>query len=275
MILRASEAKVPSVSTLAPKAVKRNQSVEKVMRIIERMAETRGPMRLQDVSHFAELPASTTLRFLNTLMQMGYITQNTENQRYSLTFKLCGIAEQIRTSYGIRDIIHPALEELTREIGESSCLAVEESREVVYVDVVEGPGSMLRTLQRIGKRAPLHSTGVGKSLLLNYSPAELSELAAETGLPALTANTIRSLDDLTAELSRIMAKGFALDDEECEEGVRCVAAPIRDYTGKVVCSVSISGPVSRMNGERVDAVSQRLTETAAVLSARLGYEAAE
>lgn len=245
------------------------------MRIIERMAETRGPMRLQDVSHFAELPASTTLRFLNTLMQMGYVTQNDENQRYSLTFKLCGIAEQIRTSYGIRDIIHPALEELTQEIGESSCLAVEESQEVVYVDVVEGPGSMLQTLQRIGKRAPLHSTGVGKSLLLNYSAAELAELAETTGLPALTANTVRSLDTLKDELSHVAEKGFAIDDEECEEGVRCVAAPIRDYTGKVVCSISVSGPVSRMNGDRVDAVARRLTETAASLSARLGHDPQE
>jgi IclR family transcriptional regulator, KDG regulon repressor len=263
------------VSTLIPKAVKRNQSVEKVMRIIERMAETRGPMRLQDVSHFAELPASTTLRFLNTLMQMGYVTQSEENQRYSLTFKLCGIAEQIRTSYGIRDIIHPALEELTQEIGESSCLAVEESREVVYVDVVEGPGSMLQTLQRIGKRAPLHSTGVGKSLLLNYSPAEIVSLEEEMGLPALTRNTIRSVGELKKELEKVAKQGFAMDDEECEEGVRCVAAPIRDYTGKVVCSVSISGPISRMNGERVEEVARRLGEKAAWLSTRLGYQPAE
>lgn len=242
------------------------------MRIIERMAETRGPMRLQDVAHFAELPASTTLRFLNTLMQMGYVTQNSENQRYSLTFKLCGIAEQIRVSYGIRDIIHPALEELTAEIGESSCLAVEESREVVYVDVVEGPEAMLQTLQRIGKRAPLHSTGVGKSLLLNYSDQELSLLASEVGLRALTRNTIQSLEGLKAEIARIEAQGFALDNEECEEGVRCVAAPIRDYTGNVVCSVSISGPISRMGEKRVQQVAQQLKEKARKLSGRLGYD---
>ncbi len=260
------------MSTVAPKAVKRNQSVEKVLRIIERMAEIRGPMRLQDIAHFAELPVSTALRFVNTLMHMGYVTQNPETQRYALTFKLCRIAEQIRAGHGIRDIVRPVLEGLTATVGESSCLAVEEAGEVVYIDVIEGPESMLQTLQRIGKRAPLHSTGVGKSLLLNYSQKALEELEKTSGLRPLTTNTLVTLPGLRDELQRVRERGVAIDNEECEEGVRCVAAPVRDYTGNVVCSISLSGPVSRMDDEKLKVVSGLVRTAAEQLSERLGHE---
>lgn len=257
------------------KAVKKNQSLAKAFRIIEKMAATRGPMRLQDIAHFTELPTSTALRFINTLMQQGYVTQDPETARYSLTFKLCQIAEEIRAGHRLTDIAHPFLVELTSKAGESSCLAVEESGEVVYVDVVEGPLSVLQTLQRIGKRAPLHSTGVGKSLLLNYSAEEISRLVEAKGLPALTRRTIRDEESLRGELVKVARTGIGHDDEECEEGVRCVAAPVRDYTGKVTCSISVSGPVNRMTPARVEEISHTVREVASSLSVRLGYTGGE
>lgn len=257
------------------KAVKKNQSLAKAFRIIEKMAATRGPMRLQDIAHFTELPTSTALRFINTLMQLGYVTQNPETARYSLTFKLCQIAEGIRAGHRLNDIAHPFLVELTSKAGESSCLAVEESGEVVYVDVVEGPLSMLQTLQRIGKRAPLHSTGVGKSLLLSFSAEEISRLIETKGLPVLTRHTIRNESALQTELAEIAHTGISYDNEECEEGVRCVAAPVRDYTGKITCSISVSGPVSRMTPARVEEISHTVREVAAALSVRLGYSGGE
>jgi DNA-binding IclR family transcriptional regulator len=253
------------------KAVKTNQSLTKALHIIELMAETRGPMRLQDIAHFTTLPTSTALRFLNTLMQQGYVTQDRETQRYSLSFKLCQIAEQIRIGHQLTDIVHPYLEELTRLVGESSCMAVEESREVVYVDVVEGPMSLLQTLQRIGKRAPLYSTGVGKSLLLNYRREEIEALIEEKGITPLTSRTVKDLSELLEEVEQVKLKGFGLDNEECEEGVRCIAAPVRDYTGRVACSISVSGPTKRMTMKRVQEISETVMRIAGQASTRLGY----
>ena len=253
------------------KAVKQNQSVGKVFRIIECMAGRRGAVRLQDIAADAGVPASTALRFVTTLMEHGYAVQDGETLKYSLTFKLCRVAEQIRAGHQLIDIVHSELEGLTRRCGESSCLAVGEGSEVVYIDVVEGADSTLRTLQRIGKRAPLHSTGVGKSLLLNCSRQQLEEMAARSGLPRLTPHTITSIDALADELDLIRRRGFAMDNEECEEGVRCVAAPVRDYTGSVVCSISVSGPVHRMDSKRIEEISAAVREAAGRLSGRLSF----
>ena len=253
------------------KAVKKNQSVEKVLRIIEVMSTRRGPMRLQDIAAASELPSSTAIRFLNTLSQYNYVVQDPDSSRYALTLKICKIANEVHAQISVRDVIRPHILKLSDMCGESACTAIAEGAQVVYIDVVEGPDQMLRTLQRIGKRAPLHSTGVGKCLLLNYSDAELATLAEATGLESLTEHTVTEIEGLKAEIDRVRADGYALDDEECELGVRCVAAPVRDFSGDVVAAISISGPASRMTGERIERVKDRVRSTAAAISTQLGY----
>jgi DNA-binding IclR family transcriptional regulator len=255
------------------KAVKQNHSVERVLRVMEFMAGQRGALRLHDIAVAAELPASTTLRFVNTLMEQGYAVQDRASLRYSLTFKLCRLAEQVRSGHQLRDIVRGELESLVKTCGESACLAVEDAREVVYIDVVEGPDSMLRTLQRIGKKAPLHSTGVGKSLLLNYDDEALRQLKDEVGFTPLTTHTITDLEGLRRAIDLVRQEGIAMDDEECELGVRCVAAPVRDYTGRVVCSISVSGPASRMQAGTLARTGQAVKAAARALSVRLGFEA--
>ena len=138
--------------------------------------------------------------------------------------------------------------------------------ELVYTDVVDGPDNMLRIMQRIGKKAPLHSTGIGKLLLLNYSNKQLNELIATKGLTALTPNTLVSREALVERLEQIRRQGYALDDEECELGARCVAAPVRDYTG-----ISISGPVSRLTKEHIQVIIPVVQEVADKISKLLAY----
>jgi len=254
------------------KAAKQNQSVGRVLRVMEFMAAQRGAVRLQDIAAAAELPASTTLRFVNTLMEQGYAVQDRESLRYSLSFKLCRLAEQVRAGHQLRDIVRGELESLVKTCRESACLAVEDTREVVYIDVVEGPDSMLRTLQRIGKKAPLHSTGVGKALLLNYDDEALRRLRDEVGFEPLTAHTITDLERLRRAIDLVRHEGISVDDEECELGVRCVAAPVRDYTGRVVCSISVSGPVSRMQDDTLIKIGKKVKVAAEDLSSRLGFD---
>ncbi|HAL73777.1 MAG TPA: IclR family transcriptional regulator [Clostridiales bacterium] len=253
------------------KLTSKNQSVEKTFYMIEIMSQSSGAMRLQDIAAKAGYPPSTALRMLNTLMTMGYVRQDPDSLRYYLSMKFSRIGDLIKSQYSLRDMIHPYLVELAQRCGESSCLAIEEDKTVVYIDVVNGPDNMLKTLQRIGKSAPMHSTGVGKLLLLNYSDDQLVTLAKTKGLDPLTAKTITSLDDLSAELSRVREQGYALDDEECEIGARCIAAPIQDQNGYVIAGISISGPAARLTREQADICKDIVIEIARRASRELGF----
>ena len=254
------------------KLSKLNQSVEKAIQIIEMMAREGGPMRLQDVAAKCGMPASTVLRMLNTLLVYGYVNQDPLTQRYSLSLKFAQLGSRICAQVSLRDVAHPYLRELSQRCHEASCLACEEEMEVVYTDVVDGPDSMLKIMQRIGKRAPMHSTGVGKLLLLNYTPKQLSEFVSVKGLPGLTPNTLVTKEALVAKLDEIRRQGYALDDEECELGARCVAAPVRDYSGRIVAGISVSGPISRMSMERIAVIAPVVQEIAAKISRQMAYE---
>lgn len=253
------------------KLSKVNQSVEKAIQIIEVMAREGTPMRLQDIALRTDLPASTALRMVNTLLVYGYINQDPDTLRYSLSLKFAQIGSVVASQFSLRQLAHPYLVELSHRCQESCCLAVEENMELVYTDVVDGPHSMLRIMQMVGKRAPLHATGIGKLLLLNYSPEQLDEFIRVRGLPAITPNTACTKTALLKQLEQIRAQGYALDAEEYELGARCVAAPIYDYTGLVVAGVCISGPASRLPESHIEEIIPAVKETAVKISHLLAY----
>ena len=118
----------------------------------------------------------------------------------------------------------------------------------------------------------MHSTGVGKVLLLDKSDEEINEIIKVRGLTKLTSRTIRSKQELVTELGKVRRRGYAIDDEECEEGVRCVAAPLRDYSGGVVAAISASGPVARMSKQRVEDIGEMIVDLGVKISMQLGYE---
>lgn len=252
---------------------KNNQSVAKALQIIEIMAAGNGPMRLQDISARVNVPGSTVLRFLGTLMEYHYVTQDKQTLQYSLTMKFCRLGHLVSAQMRLRDIVRPYLVRLTEQFGESASLAVEEEQSVLYVDCVDGPDHMLQTLQRIGRVAPMNSTGVGKLLLLRYTEADIERFVAERGLEGATKNTITDKAPLLRELRKIEQWGYAIDNEECEIGVKCVAAPIRDYTAEIIAAISLSGPVARMTSDKINQVKRYITEIAAEISAALGYVA--
>ncbi|MFQ9872118.1 MAG: IclR family transcriptional regulator [Oscillospiraceae bacterium] len=251
------------------KLSKKNQSVEKVLRIIEFMCESGGPMRLQDLARSLELPQSTALRFLNTLMQNGYVCQDPDSLKYYLSMKLCKLGNMVSTKIDFRGIVRPFMEELAAKCEESVCLAIENNMEMVYIDFVDGPDKMLRTLQRIGRTAPMHCTGVGKVHLLNYDCSMLNQYIQLKGLNPLTNHSITTREALVVELEKIRKQGFAIDDEECENGARCLAAPIYDFTGKIVGAISVSGPTNRMTYDRLTQIKDTVVQTAKRISNQL------
>lgn len=246
--------------------LKSNFSAIKVLQIIEAMAKEGSPVRVKDIAEKLSMPTATILRFLKTLMESGYVSKDPGSSRYLLTYKILKVGEQVRTNTNLRDVIRPYLVELTSKVGESGCLAIEVEQMAVYIDAVEGPDRMLKTLQRIGRSAPMHSTGVGKNLLLNYSHANIRDLIAEKGLPQLTPNTITNIDRLRKLLQRVRNEGIAYDNEECEIGVKCIAAPIYNFEKKVIASISISAPTARMQGNNEEKIISELKRTAAEIS---------
>lgn len=231
-------------------------------------------MQLQNIAIKAGLPASTALRLINTLLNNGYATQDPMTLRYSLSLKFSYIGSLVSSQVRIRDLAHPYLMDLSRKCQESVCLAIEQDMEVIYIDVIDGPDGMLQITQRIGKRAPMHSTGVGKILLENYSSKQLNQLIAIKGLQILTPHTISNRENLVSEIDAVKKQGYALDNEECELGARCVAVGIRDYSKCVVAGISISGPISRMSMEKISTIIHVLSEGATNISRLLGYEEA-
>lgn len=224
-----------------------NQSVEKTIRIIEMLAMAKEPMRLSEMAKGVGMPPSTVLRMINTLVELGYAYQEEEEpHRYGLTIRFLRIGQMAADHFSIRDVAHPYLIRISRETGESSCLSIEDHYKVRYIDVTEGSGNLITIRQRIGGSGMMHCTGSGKLFLSQYQEEQLDDFIREKGIPGLTSHTLTTKPELMYELESCRRLGYATDDEECEIGMRCIAAPICDSQGKIIAAISISGPISRM-----------------------------
>ena len=253
------------------KSTKSNQSVERTFQIIEAMGEARRPVRLSELAQKTGLSASTVLRMVHTLVDLGYAFQDQETLQYGLTLQFARIGSLASNGIGLRDFAHPVMEALAQECHEACCLAIEQQDEVVYIDMVDGPDNMLRIMQHIGKRAPMHCTGIGKLLLLNRNIDGVRDYITRHGLPRFTDHTLTDERTLLTELEQVRRRGWAADNEECEIGARCVAAPIHDYTGAVVGGLSISGPTTRRNERTVPDIARRVKQAGELISQRMGY----
>lgn len=253
------------------KFTQKNQSVDKVLRIVEYMAEVRTPMKLQELSKEIGFPPSTILRLLTSLIDMGYVYQDRETLKYSLTLKFCKIGDSVKSSLNITEIVHPYLLDISNKSGEVAYFGIEQDMMLVYLDAIGGVNMEISNLRRIGRIAPLYATGIGKALLLNYDDNKLIKLLNSKEVIKFTENTLNTFDELKVELEKIRAQGYAIDNQECEEGIRCISVPIRDYTGQVVGGISISGSINRIVPERYKEFLSILNPVCREVSQKLGY----
>lgn len=249
----------------------KNQSVEKVLKVIEYMASMRAPVRLLDISNGTGFPSSTVLRLLTSLIDNGYAVRNDDTSKYSLTMKFCQIGDNVRSGLNTGQIVHPYLIDISNRTGHTAYYATLKDDMIVYLDAVGGADFSGRQLKHIGYIAPLHATGIGKLILLDFSDSRLMGLSDNGRFERFTGNTLVTYDDLKKKLDEIQDQGFALDDEECEEGVRCFAVPVRDYTGAVTGGISISGSTDDIVPERYGEYFDILKPAAGEISRRLGY----
>ena len=253
-----------------------NQSVAKLFQLIAYLSECKGAIRLQQIAADTGMPQATVLRYLNSLIQEGYAFQDAITERYYLTWRICGIGEQVRAHMSLRMLSGNIVSELSSKLELGIGLVIENDLECMYLDCVYEPTNMGGTLQRIGKRTPIHSTSSGKLFLSQYSNDEIDRLIEEKGLPALTDHTITTKSALLEELKMTRSRGYAVDNEECEYGLRCISVPIRDYTGCITAAICCFGKSDKMADTHIlDVVLPSLKSAAAEIAFRMGYGSSE
>lgn len=246
------------------------QVLDRAVTILDALAGPDGDLSLLDLSERLDLHKSTIHRLLMVLERHRLVERAPETGKYGLGLKLFELGSKASLRVGLGERARPYLERLARETGETAHLCALDRGEVVYLEKVE-PHRTVRVPTSIGQRNPVHCTAVGKALIAFLPEVELDELVRRHGLAAHTPNTITDETLLKRELRAVRERGYAVDDEEIEEGLRCVGAPIRDHGGRVVASISVAGPAFRLTRGKVGGVARALVKCAAELSRDLGY----
>jgi DNA-binding IclR family transcriptional regulator len=245
------------------------QSVDRALTLMEIVAAQKDEISLQALSYKAGLNSSTAYRLLNTLRAHGLVQQSPDTRGYRLGLKILQLATAVRDQLDLQQLVRPFLQYLAEASGESANLVVLEGDEAVYIDQVLSTHP-IRAFTQIGVRVPLHCAAVGK-MLLAHMPDQRREDIIRKGLPAFTKNTITNPYRLREELAKVRDQGFAVDIEERQEQVRCVAAGVLDDQSSIVAAISISGPAHRLSSERLqDELSGLVRKTAGEISSNLG-----
>ena len=226
------------------------QSLDRGLAILEAVAASAEPMPLKDLTDLIGIDRSSVFRLANTLRQRRFLA----NPKGSNAYVLGPTAWRLSRRYGrnvLATFFHQHLRDLTTKLGETSHFAVREGGQVFFVDHHIPTGQVISVAGQTGEFAPLHCTAHGKALLADFDRKALRSLFGRRRCAPTRATTITSLTTLGRVCGRVRVEGFALDDAEHIEDLRCLAAPIRDSQGEIVASVGISSPVTRLHTKRI------------------------
>jgi DNA-binding IclR family transcriptional regulator len=246
----------------------------KALRILECLAEGDQPTyTLTELSRQLHLHVSTVHRLTVNLLRQGFVEVDPLTGGYRLGFRVLRMGLKVLDRLDCRRVAHPLLRELNVKTQETVHLAILHEGRAISIERFASPHPVGLDAP-LGNVMPLHCTGVGKSLLAYQSAEWLGQFAKSPGLERRTGHTITSLSQLKKELARIRERGYAVDNEETVEGLRCVAAPVFDHTGSVVAAFSVAGPATRITAGRVPEIARLVCETSREISYRLGYKSA-
>jgi len=246
------------------------QSLERAFAILDRIAQAEDGIILAELSRMVGLHTSTTFHLVRTLVELEAVRQDRSTKRYYLGRRLYALASSATGEISLVAMATPLLEDLARDSGETTHLALMSGDAVVIVARVPGSGAF-QLVEREGGVRPAHSTSVGKVLLASLPDERLESFLQSAPLTRSTPHTICEPSQLRGEIERVRRSGVAYDDAEFMAEVRCIAAPVRDFTGGVVAAAGLSGPIWRMTLERMSELEERVRGTAAELSRQLGY----
>jgi IclR family transcriptional regulator, KDG regulon repressor len=245
-------------------------SVERGLSVLELLAE-KQTLSVTEVAKHLGLNRSGSHRFLATLRELGYVEKD-NNSRYQLTFKVLQLGMKFANRFEIRNVARPYMQRLALISKETINLGYWDGKGIIRMDKIDSY-EILRIDPGIGTRVPAYCTGLGKSVLASLPDEELEEYLNSVKLESHTPKTITTRRSLEEELRKTRERGYAIDDEELAQGLRCVGAPVFDYKGYPLYSMSVSGPAMRLNSERIEGIQKHVRDICMELSNYLGCKA--
>lgn len=245
------------------------QSVDRAISILKCFNERKRELKLSEISDELGLNKSTVHGIINTLKQHGLIEQDEKTQKYRLGLYLIGLGELVVSSIDVRAIGYPIIEEVCQILEETVHAVVLDCTDVVYIDKKECDNSV-RISTKIGSRSPSYCTADGK-VMLAYLDLKKQTIIIPDDIPKFTPNTITDKSEIMKELVDIKERGYAIDNEEYETGLVCVAAPVFDHSGAVKYAISVTGPSLRMTQKKISESIKVLKDAAYKISYEIGY----
>jgi DNA-binding IclR family transcriptional regulator len=245
------------------------QSLGRAFAILEEVARHREGIGLADLSKLVGLHNSTTFHLAKTMVSLGYIRQEKDSKRYRVGGPLFALAASALDEIEMVNVATPVLEELSRETGESSHFAVRMGDAVVVIARTSGPGAFHLT-DRVGVLRPAHCTALGKVILASLRQDQLERFLERVDLKPSTEKSITEIPQLLREIAEVRRTGVAFDEGEFNLEVRCIAVPVKDFTGQIIGALGISGPIWRQSNQVLQAKAKTVQAAANRLSAALG-----
>ena len=242
-------------------------SLDKALNVLETIAQA-GDTRLSELAETTGYPAATIHRILGVLVRRRYVRQEPATKKYMLSLKCLEISSRLKDNLEIITAARPLMQKLMEKTGETVNLVSFEDMEAVYIDQLSNTKSLLRMFTRVGARVPLHSSGVGKAFLAVRPPAEALDYFRSAKRVRYTKNSLMKENEFLRDLEETRVRGYAVDCEEFEDGVGCIAAVITQ-NGQVTGAMSISGPSSRILGVNTDRLAAEVVRSAEAISKQL------
>lgn len=248
------------------------KSIAKGMNVLSFIVNSNRAVGITQIARALNLSIGTVQRVTNTLQKLGYLRKDENKQGYILGHKAWGLGLSIIKDIDIKQIAHPYLEELSREINETVNLAILDGTEIVYLDRIKTE-QIININLSIGSRLPLYCTSMGKSLLAFLPKDELFELLDKIDIKSITPNTITDKGRLLEELQKVRQRGISVNNIELDIGLRSVAAPVRDESGRVIAAVNIAVPSSRITFEELKTrLAKKVIDVTRIISEAMGYK---
>ena len=246
------------------------QTLERSLDILEVLAHTEEPLGVTEIGNRISLHKSTVHRILQTLCYRGYVEKEKDNERYKLGIKIVELGIRFFNDLEIRKVAGPVLEDLAKSLDEVVHLVLHDDGEVVYIDKRES-SHVVSMRSKVGRRAPMHCTAVGKALLSTMSDGEVLHILDSKGMPRYTPNTITEAEALMTDLNGIRESKISVEREENEIGIICLGTPVFDYSGRAIGAISVSGPAARMREKGIERIGEELKRSGEIISASMGF----
>jgi len=246
-------------------------SIIRASNILRCLSGEKTHFKISEIAHQLQLDRSTTYRILLSLEKCGFVEKDKKTGEYSLGMAAFETGNTYLRRMDFIQISKPIMADLALEVQETVHLAVLSDTEIVYVDKVDSPRT-LGVMSKIGQRAPVYCTALGKVLLAHQPSDELSRIVQQIKLKPFTRNTISSKRKLVEELRKIRKQGYALDQKEYEQDVECIGAPIRNHLGNTIAAISISGPQRKINTPKEKQYIDQVVEATSLISSKMGYK---